>query len=447
VKIRDTRYAKTPDGAHIAYQTTGDGPIDLVWQLDWFGNVDVIWEDESFERYFTAFARFSRLILHDRRATGLSTRNVPVPSLETRVADLRCVLDAVGATRPVLGGLREGASPNALLAATEPDLVRSLIWEVPIARLAWAPDYPWGVKHEYMEADERALEHWGTAAYGRAFIDAEAVGGHDVPDEEEPAIGLLSRHTTTPDVARELGRVWYETDIRDVLRAVRVPTLLIAYESLGEGLGEAEYVASIMPEATLRVLPVEPSSGAESRVTQEAVAKIIREFVGAEAPVDLDTVLSTILFTDIVGSTARQAALGDRAWKELIERHHEIVRRALTRWHGVEHDTAGDGFYATFDGPARAIRCGLEITERVRELGVEVRAGVHTGECEIVDGKHAGITVSIGARVANHAGASEVLVSQTVKDLVAGSGLAFDDAGEHELKGVPDRWRLYRVAT
>src|SRR4029453_8731514 len=181
----------------------------------------------------------------------------------------------------------------------------------------------------------------------------------------------------------------------------------------------------------------------ESTTESSKIAEVIREFLGAEAPVDLDTVLSTILFTDIVGSTARQAALGDRAWKELIERHHEIVRRALTRWHGVENDTAGDGFYATFEGPARAIRCGLEITERVRELGVEVRAGVHTGECEIVDGKHAGLPWSIGARVASHAGASEVLVSQTVKDLVAGSGLAFDDAGEHELKGVPDHWRLY----
>jgi class 3 adenylate cyclase len=442
VKIRDTRYAKTPDGAYIAYQTTGDGPIDLVWQLDWFGNVDVIWEEKTFHDLFTAMARFSRLILHDRRGTGLSSRNVPAPSLETRVADLRCVLDAVGATRPVLGGSREGASPNALLAATEPDSVRSLIWYAPSARSVWTPDYPWGVKPEYVELDQRSLEQWGTAAYGRAFIETEASAEHEVSDVEEEMIGLLSRQTTTPDVARELTRIWYETDIRDVLRAVRVPTLLLEHEDDMSALREAEYIASIMPEATLGIM-----AGSESTADPSKVAEVIREFVGVDAPVDLDTVLSTILFTDIVGSTARQAALGDRAWKALIERHHAIVRGALTRWHGVEHDTAGDGFYATFDGPARAIRCGLEITERVRELGVEVRAGVHTGECEIVDGKHAGITVSIGARVASLAGASEVLVSQTVKDLVAGSGLAFDDAGEHELKGVPDQWRLYRVAT
>ena len=442
MKIRDTRYAKTPDGAYIAYQTTGDGPLDLVWQFDWFGNVDVIWEDSPLGDFLTAAARFSRVILHDRRGTGLSSRNVPVPALETRIADLRCVLDAVGATRPVLAGSREGASPNALLAATEPDRVRSLIWHAPSARSVWTPDYPWGVKPEYVELDKRSLDQWGTAAYGRAFIEAEAAGEHEVNDGEEAMLGLLSRHTTTPDVARELARVWYETDIRDVLRVVRIPTLLIAHEEDEAMAGEAEYIASIMPEATLRIM-----SGRESTLDPREVAEIIREFIGAEAPVDLDTVLSTILFTDIVGSTARQAALGDRAWKDLIERHHEIVRRALMRWHGVENDTAGDGFYATFDGPARAIRCGLEITERVRELGVEVRAGVHTGECEIVDGKHAGITVSIGARVASHASASEVLVSQTVKDLVAGSGLAFDDAGEHELKGVPDRWRLYRATT
>jgi class 3 adenylate cyclase len=293
---------------------------------------------------------------------------------------------------------------------------------------------------EYVELDQRSLEQWGTAAYGRAFIETEAAAEHEISGAEEAMIGLLSRHTTTPDVARELARIWYETDIRDVLRAVRVPTLLLAHAEDESTVAEAEYIASIMPEATLRTM-----AGSESTAEHSKVAEVIREFLGAEAPVDLDTVLSTILFTDIVGSTARQAALGDGAWKELIERHHAIVRTALTRWHGVEHDTAGDGFYATFDGPARAIRCGLEITKRVRELGVEVRAGVHTGECEIVDGKHAGITVSIGARVASNAGASEVLVSQTVKDLVAGSGLSFEDAGEHELKGIPDRWHVYRV--
>ena len=174
MEIRDTRYAKTSDGAYIAYQTTGDGPIDLVWQLDWFGNVDMIWEERTFGEFLTAVARFSRLILHDRRGTGLSSRNVPVPSLETRVADLRCVLDAVGATRPILAGSREGASPNALLAATEPDSVRSLVWHAPSARSVWTPDYPWGVKPEYVELDQRSLEQWGTAAYGRAFIETEA---------------------------------------------------------------------------------------------------------------------------------------------------------------------------------------------------------------------------------------------------------------------------------
>ena len=442
MEIRDTRYVQTPDGTYIAYQTTGDGPIDVAFQLDWFGNVDLIWEEPTNHRFFTAVSRFARLILHDRRATGLSSRNVPVPNLETRMADLVCVLDAVGSARTVLCGVREGGSPNALLAATDPERVRSLVWYSPIARSVWTPDYPWGVRPEYVELEQRALEVWGTSAYGHAFLEVEASAKHDVPEDEASFISLMSRHTTTPDVARELSRVWFETDIRDVLRTVRVPTLLIAFEDPPEDLAEAEYIASLMPEATLRILP-----GAESSADQRAAADLIRELMGVDQPADLDSVLSTVLFTDIVGSTERQAALGDRGWKDLIEDHHALVRDALARYRGVENDTAGDGFYATFDGPARAIRCALEVRDRVRDLGMEIRAGVHTGECEVIDGKIGGIAVTIGARIAATTGASEVRISQTVKDLVAGSGLVFEDAGEHELKGVPDRWHLYRVAS
>jgi class 3 adenylate cyclase len=442
VEIRNTRYAKTSDGVYIAYQTNGDGPIDVAFQLDWFGNVDVIWEEPGFRKFFTAVSRFSRLILHDRRATGLSSRNVAIPNLETRVADLVCVLDAVGSTRTVLGGTREGGSPNALLAATDPDRVRSLVWYTPSARSVWTPDYPWGVRPKYVELDQRALEVWGTAAYGHAFLEVEASEKHAIPEDAAPFAGLLSRHTTTPDVAQELSRVWLETDIRDVLRTVRIPTLLIAFEDPPEEAAEAEYIASLMPEATLRIL-----AGAEGSADERAEADLLREFAGVDQPADLDSVLSTVLFTDIVGSTEKQVALGDRRWKELVEDHHALVRDALARYRGVENDTAGDGFYATFDGPARAIRCALEVRDRVRNLGVEIRAGVHTGECEVIDGKIGGIAVTIGARIAATTGASEVRISQTVKDLVAGSGLTFEDAGEHELKGVPDRWRLYRVVS
>ncbi len=443
--IPDTHYARTPDGVYIAYQTVGDGPVDLVWQFDFTGNVDVVWETKPMEHWLEGLASFSRLILHDRRGTGLSSRNVPLGDLETRVADLRVVLDTVGSETAVLSGFSAGGAPNALLAAAEPDRVRSLVWVAPAARSLWAPDYPWGVSPEYVERSRRGIEeHWGSDAFGRDFIETERVAGHDVSEEFARGMGKRSRHTGTPDVAVELERIWYETDIRGVLPSVRVPALLMDVAE-PDHLEESRYVASLMPDARLVLIPGDSEDAPE---VQDAQLISIREFVGiAPEPTGLDTILSTVLFTDIVGSTEKQASLGDHGWKGLVERHHAVVRDSLARWHGVENDTAGDGFYATFDGPARAIRCAREVTERVRDLGIEIRAGVHTGECELIDDKVGGITVSIGARVASTAGPSEVLVSQTVKDLVAGSGLTFEDAGEHELKGVPDRWHLYRVVS
>ena len=216
MEVRDTRYARAADGAYIAYQVTGGGPVDLAWQFDWFGNVDVIWENEEFRTFFSGLGRSVRLILHDRRATGLSSRNVAVPNLETRVADLLCVLDTVGSSRPIVGGEREGGSVAALLAATNPERVRSLVWYSPGARTVWSPDYPWGARPEYVEFEERIIETWGTVEYGHSFLESEAVGGHDIAKEAEKSIGLMSRHMTTPDVARELSRIWYETDTREI---------------------------------------------------------------------------------------------------------------------------------------------------------------------------------------------------------------------------------------
>jgi class 3 adenylate cyclase len=308
--------------------------------------------------------------------------------------------------------------------------------------MAWAPDYPWGVGPEYFERDQRSLEVWGTAEYGQAFAEMEGLVGHVITPEEHTIRAMVSRHTATPDVAQELSRMWYETDIRPILPSVRAPTLLITHSDPESYVQETEYVASLMGNATMLTIP-----GLASADNYGPLADSIRDFLGAApAPTGLDTILSTVLFTDIVGSTERQAALGDRGWKDLVERHHATIRAALERWHGQENDTAGDGFYATFDGPARAIRCALEVADHVRDLGVEIRAGIHTGECELIDGKAGGITVSIGARVAALAEPSQVLISQTVKDLVAGSGLTFSDAGEHALKGVPGSWRVYEVA-
>jgi class 3 adenylate cyclase len=440
----ETRYAETSDGIYIAYQVAGEGPVDVAWQSDYVNNVDVIWETPVFGTLFRGISSFARLILHDRRGTGLSSRNVPPPNLETRVADLLVVMDALGSERPVLAGLIEGGASAALMAASNPGRVQSMVWWGPVGRNVWSPDYPWGVRPEYVEIDQRQLQHWGTIEGARLWAEGEALYGRVMNEDDIRAWAKLSRHTGTPDVARELSRIWYETDIRSILPSVNVPALLLDSHLTPSDVEETEYVASLMPQAELRVLPrTESMTEAATFVVDE-----IRKFVGVEPPLpELDTVLATVLFTDIVDSTEHQSALGDRAWKNLIQRHHAAVRNALHRWRGVEVDTAGDGFYATFDGPARAIRCALDVAQQVRELGIEIRAGVHTGECEIVDGKCAGISVTVGARVASTAGPSEVRVSQTVKDLVAGSGLTFEDAGEHELKGVPDRWRLYSVAS
>jgi class 3 adenylate cyclase/pimeloyl-ACP methyl ester carboxylesterase len=440
MEIRDTRYARTPDGVYIAYQVAGEGPVDLAWGFDFSGNVDLAWEWPDTGAFLRALARSCRLILHDRRGTGLSSRNVAPPNLETRVSDLRLVLDAVGSERPVLAGINEAGSPHVLFAATEPERVRSIVWLEPFPCVMWAPDFPWGVTAEYVEQEERSLELWGTNEYGQGWAEAEAAAGLTLSPEKVRMAGAMSRHTATPDVARELDRIWHETDVRGVLPAVRAAALLVARTRYPRKIEVAEYVASLMPDAT--VAPVPGDFGPD-----EPVVDVLERFLGVERAPELDTVLATVLFTDLVGSSERQAAVGDRAWKSLLERHHALVREALGRWRGVENDTAGDGFYATFDGPARAIRCALEIGRHVREeLGIEVRAGLHAGECELIEGKAAGLTVSIGARVAGSARASEVLVSQTVKDLVAGSGFGFDDRGEHELKGIPDRWRLYRAS-
>jgi len=331
---------------------------------------------------------------------------------------------------------------HALLAATNPTLPRALVWFEPSARYSWAPDYPWGATEEDQDLERGFLGLWGTDAYAKAFGEEEETGENPLPREHIEHQAIQARNSCTPDVAARLFDIWYETDVRGVLGAVQTPTLLLVHEDRKADVEEAEYIASQMPAAEIRRMP----GLAWTIEEQPAWAGQIRDFVGIERPHPaFDTVLSTVLFTDIVGSTERQAAVGDRAWRDIAQQHHALVREALKRWRGQENDTAGDGFYATFDGPVRAIRCAFDVTERVRDLGIEIRAGIHTGECELIDGKPTGLTVTIGARIAARAGPSEVLASQTVKDLVAGSGLAFEDAGEHELKGVPDRWHLYRV--
>jgi class 3 adenylate cyclase len=380
--------------------------------------------------------------MHDHRGVGLSSRNVALPTLETRVSDLSRVLDAVEAKDPVMVGYLSTGAVNALACASRPGFARALVWIDPAPRYGRAPDYPWGRSQEALNEELDRLGGWGTDAYASWFWKDQAETGFAFKTAGAVEwMAAASRDACTPDVARELARMWFDTDVRGALPSIRTPTLLIAH-NVPESVEQAEMVAGLIESAELVVLP----NWGWKIDEQDRAFDVIREFIGvARPPAELDTILSTVLFTDIVDSTAHQASIGDHAWKELIDKHHAVVREALARWRGVENDTAGDGFYATFDGPARAIRCAQEVAERVRPIGVEIRAGVHTGECEVIDGKCGGLTVSIGARIAAQARPSTVMVSQTVKDLVAGSGLHFTDVGAHELKGVPDTWRLYEV--
>jgi class 3 adenylate cyclase/pimeloyl-ACP methyl ester carboxylesterase len=437
-------YARPEDGAYIAYRVDGDGPIDIVWQPDWPGHIDWEWQDPLVSSLLRALSSFARVITHDHRGVGLSSRDVDLPTLETRVSDLLAVLRATGSRRPVLVGVMSSGGVNALLAATHPNIPRALVWAEPGARFGWASDYPWGRTQEERELEREFLALWGTEAYEKVWLEEQSSENRFPQGRDLALEAMHTRSACTPDVAARLSEIWYDIDVRGVLAAVQTPTLLLVHEDRKRAVEEAEYVASQMPSAQVRRMP----GLAWSVEELPAWAEQIREFVGIErSHPSFDTVLATVLFTDIVGSTERQAAMGDRAWRDFVQRHHVIVREALNRWHGAENDTAGDGFYATFDGPARAVRCAQDIAQRVRDLDIEIRAGIHTGECELIEGKPGGITVTTGSRIAAEAGPSEVLVSQTVRDLVAGSGLVFEDAGDHNLKGVPDRWRLYRVVS
>jgi class 3 adenylate cyclase/pimeloyl-ACP methyl ester carboxylesterase len=430
----DIRYAKS-GAVSIAYQVVGDGEIDLLYVPDYVSNLVYGWESRRWRPFYESLARSFRLILFDKRGTGLSDLGGQFPSLETRMDDVRAVLDAVGSSSTVLFGSHDGCSMAALYAATYPERTRALVLFHPVAH------DPQGQTDAARDELARLRDNWGTQEYSDEIFRVSAPSLYEDPAEREAFANEL-RVGASPSVAYALNRAWFETDLREILPAVRVPTLVLYRRSMAEG--NALDVAGRIPGA--QTLRVSGDDYSEVYLSQEIPEEIERFVAGEQVPELHDTVLATMLFTDIVGSTKRAAELGDRSWRELLERHHAFVRRELTRYRGEEKDTAGDGFFATFDGPARAIRCAHAIVDGVRELGLEIRAGVHTGECEVHEEKVAGLAVVIGARVAALAGAGEVLVSQTVKDLVAGAGVEFEERGEHELKGVPGSWRLYEVA-
>jgi pimeloyl-ACP methyl ester carboxylesterase/class 3 adenylate cyclase len=442
----ETRYARSGD-VSIAYRVAGDGPFDLVRVPGWVSDVELSWETPPFDEILPRLASFSRLIVFDKRGTGMSDRVSGAPTLETRMDDLRAVMDGAGSARAAVLGLSEGAPMSLLFAATYPERTTALVLIGGFARSRWAPDYPWGKTEEQERAEREIFQ-----GLFRSREDAEAAVrtiGNYTGDE----VGLLAdyyRRSASPGALEALRLMNSEIDVRHVLPAIRVPTLII--HGTGDTIapiGGARYMADRIAGARLVEIPGGRQSMAGSELDRplNAIELFLREVwdSGGWDDPGPDRVLATILCTDIVGSTQRAFEVGDRAWQELLQRHHELVRRQLARFRGREINTAGDGFLASFDGPARAIRCACAIVEGVQALGIEVRAGLHTGECELDGGRVAGIAVHMGARVAAEAGAGEVLVSSTVKDLVAGSELSFRDRGVHELKGVPGEWRLFAV--
>jgi class 3 adenylate cyclase len=427
-EIPDVRYARSGDVA-IAYQVVGEGPVDLVL-VPFIGNIRYAWEQPHFAQFLEGLASFARLILFDKRGTGLSDRPRTL-TLESQMDDIRAVLDEIGSRRTALLGGVQGAQLCALFAATYPERTRELVLYHPLVSPADRPIVA------PLTAEE-ARERWGTREL------SEEIARRIYPSFADDPVFLrwhrdYLRFAASPSAAAEFFRMLVSTDISDVLPTIRVPTRVL--HRAGRGETAARVAAAIPGAGSVQV------SGDDHAmwVGEGVVAEVERFLSGRDEAAVPDSILTTVLFTDIVGSTERAAELGDRGWRDLLEQHHSTVRRALARFRGLEHDTAGDGFFATFDGPARAIRCAEEIVSSLGKLGLSLRAGLHTGECEMHDGKPTGIAVSIGARVAAEARPGDVVVSSTVKDLVAGSGIDFDRLGDRELKGVPGTWTLYAV--
>lgn len=421
----------------------GEGSLDLLWIAGFVSNVELAWEEPLLARYFNRLARFSRLILFDKRGTGLSDR-VPrseLPSLEERMDDVLAVLEAAGSERAAVMGHSEGGNLAVLYAATHPERVDALVTSGIFAKRRWSPDYPWAETPEQRERYIAGLEtRWGSDS------DIERIAPSAARDPAfAKRLAAYFRQSASPGDAAALLRMNTEIDIRAVLPTISVPTLVLHRTGdLDSNIEEGRWIASQIPGAKLVELPGNdhlPWVGDQDSVLDE----VERFLTGRLAPAEPDRVLATILVTDIVGSTERAAELGDRAWAELLDRHHAIVREQLHAFRGEEVDTAGDGFLATFDGPGRAIRAAVAIRDGLRESGIPVRCGLHTGEAERVGGKVAGIAVHLAARIADTAESGEILVSDTVRSLVAGSGIEFAERGSVSLRGVPEEQHLFAV--
>jgi class 3 adenylate cyclase len=431
-----TQYAKSGD-VHIAYQAFGAGPINLVMVPGFVSNVENYWDEPDFARFLTRLGSYARVVIFDKRGTGMSDRVAELPGLDQRMDDLRAVMDAAGMAQAALLGISEGAPLSVLFAATYPDRCRALVLYGSFSRFSY-----WFPTEEALAAFfDYVAQSWGTGGSVQRFAPSRA---NDATFQRW--WGRNERLGASPAAVVSLMRMNSQIEISGILPAVRVPTLVI--HRTGDKTVRVEGgrdVAAHIPGARLVELP-----GVDHLFyvgdNADEISDAIEEFLtGSRAPVPVDRVLATVLFTDIVGSTEKAAALGDQRWRNLLDNHHATIRRNLARFRGHEVKTTGDGFLATFDGPARGVRCASAIAEEIRPLGLEVRAGLHTGECEMIGDDVGGIAVHIGARVAALAGAGEVLVSSTVKDLVAGSGLRFGDRGTQSLKGIPGEWRIFAV--
>ena len=448
-----TRYARSGD-VFVGYQAFGTGPFDVVVIPGLLSNIEYGWQFESWRNYYGGLASFARVLLFDKRGTGVSDPVPGAPSIEERMDDVRAVMDAAGSERAALIGSADGAAIATVFAAAYPDRTAALILNTPIVRGRWAPDYPWGERDE----DTAGAAFFANGWFGYATVDefiAAAYPGRAGDMEFARLTESYARLCGSPTTYANHLALNLELDVRAALSTIRAPTLVAHtapsddFDLVGRSAEQSRHVAGLVPGARFVELPSnDPLLWASDQ--SEGLA-LFREFLtgawnaGAWEPAEPERVLSTLLFTDIVNSTERAADLGDARWRELIQQHHALVRQELLRFQGREIDTAGDGFFASFDGPARALRCASAIVASVPELGLEVRAGVHTGECEIVDGKPGGLAVVVGSRLSSIAPAGAVLASSTVKDLVIGSGITFEDRGEHKLKGVPGTWTLHAV--
>jgi pimeloyl-ACP methyl ester carboxylesterase/class 3 adenylate cyclase len=438
--LPETKYAKSGD-VSIAYQAFGEGPPDLVFVPGFVSHVEHWWEEPSSARSLQRLASFSRLILFDKRGTGLSDPVLGVPTLEERMDDVRAVMDAVGSEKAALLGDSEGGPMCCLFAATYPDRTSALAIYGSAPRGSQDPDSP---SVPYMDVLGRFVDAlaWGWGEGVTLPLFAPSMAGDDRLREWWARFERLG---ASPGMMRAVVQMIAETDVTDILSTIRVPTLVLHRSGdLVVDVAGGRYLSDQIPDAKYVELPGEDHLPFVGDV--DALLDEIEEFLtGTRQGPEPDRILATVLFTDIVGSTERAAELGDRRWGDLLESHLAMVRRQLERFRGREINTAGDGFLATFDGPARGIRCAEAIGEAARGQGLEIRAGLHTGELDVVADQVQGIAVHLGARVAALAGPNEVLVSSTVRDLVAGSGINFDDRGTHVLKGVPGEWRLFAV--